>query len=276
MTPVLEIIIPVRNPDVTLARTVSSLVSQTDRRFGVILSDNFSVAGLDHFPDAEERLAAAGISVRRLRPPRELERIEHWNWAHTQSSAGWLKLLLPGERLAPEYVARLGECVRENPRAGLIRCDAEVATEWGPEIEQAPFSQTSLRPAEFLEHFPGRVNWVSRSCNLAYSRTAWQAVGGFSPHFPAFAALQLNVMLALHQGLQNLPERLAFADSPDAPVLNAPGAGRVNVSLELWLILRQARNYCLAGGLPWSKKWLLPRALIARGGMASSPQKYGR
>jgi hypothetical protein len=265
MTPELEIILPVRNPGAEFTRTVASLVAQTEGDFGVILSDNFSDTGHDHLTDARRRLAAANIPVRNVRPPRELERIEHWNWAHAQAQSAWLKLLLPGERLMPEYVARLRQICRENPRAGLVRCDAEVATEWGPETELAPLTRASLRPVEFVEHFPGRKDWVSRSANMAYSRVAWQAAGGFAPHFPACAALHLNVILALHQGLENLPERLAVVDSTEARALNEKGGGRVNVWLEQWLIMRQARNYCLAAKLPWSKKWLLPRAIFAAG-----------
>ena len=73
MNPELEIIIPVRNPDERLARTVASLAAQTDRQFSVLLSDNGSTSGLNHIKEAQQQLAAVGIPVRRIQAPGEME-----------------------------------------------------------------------------------------------------------------------------------------------------------------------------------------------------------
>ena len=86
----LEIIIPVRNGSQGLLQTTAALAAQTDRRFAVLLSDDFSATGPAQIDEAQHELTAAGIAVRRLRPPRGLRRLEHWNWAHAQSRAGWL------------------------------------------------------------------------------------------------------------------------------------------------------------------------------------------
>jgi hypothetical protein len=259
MTPALEIILPIRNPGDELTATVASLASQTDPRFGVILSDNFSSTGLDLLAAAEACLAAAGISVRRHRPPLALGRIEHWNWAHAQSQATWLKPLLAGGRLQPTYVERLLGCINDRPAARFIRCDAELQTEWGPETLRAPFAQATITPADFLNYFPARADWLGNLLNVAYHRVAWLATGGYSVHLPACAALNLNVILALHHGLENLPERLVAAEFAEGRSLNEITGSRVNLWLELWLVMRQARNYCLATKLPW------PDGGVARG-----------
>ena len=92
---------------------------------------------------------------------------------------------------------------------------------------------------------------------------AWLAAGGYAAQLPARAALNLNVILALHYGVENLPEPLAFVNSTEPAGLNGNVGGRVNSVLEMWLILRQARNYCLATKLPWPKKRVLPAVFAA-------------
>ncbi len=192
-----------------------------------------------------------------------MKRLEHWNWAHAKSQAGWLKLLLPGEQLKPEYVARLGACIEQRPHARFIRCDAVVQTDWGPVIERAPFPRPAVGAAEFMDYFPRSRDWISRSVNVACQRTAWLAAGGYATQLPGLAVLNFNVIQALHHGVENLPETLASVDSTMAGSLNGNGAERVNAVLELWLILRQAQIYCLAAKRPWPAKHLLLTALTA-------------
>lgn len=259
----LEIIIPVRDGGRRLLRTAASLAAQTEREFAVLLSDDFSAAWPAQVEEAQNQLEAAGIAVRRLRPPRGLKRLEHWNWAHTQSRADWLKLLLPGEELRPAYVEHLGRCVRERPHARLVRCDVELRTDWGPVTERAPFTGKGVNAAEFAHFFPGRQRWMARTINVACDRGAWWGAGGYATQFPACAGLNFNVIQALHYGVENVPEPLAFVDITEDRCLNGNGAGRVNRMMETWLILRQARNYSLAAKLPWRRRWLLPAAFAA-------------
>jgi len=255
MTPTLEILIPAGNPDDGLAQTAASLAAQTDRRFEVLLGENFSPAAREHLNEAEKQLLAAGITVRRANAPFEMKRLEYWNQAHSQARADWLKPLLPGEILKPEYIAQLRRRLEEKPQAQLVRCDAELHTEWGREIVRAPFSECSITVAEFGDYFPARVDWICRAANVAYSRLAWLAAGGYCNQLPGFASLNLNVTLALHHGLENIADPLVSVESADRLPLNESGGERVNLSLELWLILRQARNYCKASKVPWHCEW---------------------
>ena len=273
MSSALEIIIPTHNPGADLARTATSLALQTGRGFGVLLCDNFSATGLGHVEAAQKQLAAAGIPVRFVKPPFELRRIEHWNWAHAESRAEWLKPLPSGGALKPAYVQQLKQRISERPQAQLVRCGLEPEPASGG--AQAPPARASLTPAEFLEYFPARMEWIAGSVNMAYRRAAWLAAGGYCPQLPGCAGLNLNVTLALHHGLENLPEPLATPGLGQPASLNAGDGTRVNLPLELWLILRQARNYCLAAKLPWTKKWLLPAGIIA--GMGRRKRRiYGR
>jgi hypothetical protein len=263
MTTGLEILLPLRNPGAELTLTAASLAAQTDRQFSVLLGED-ALRPSNYAADLTQRqLTAAGIAVRRVKPPFAMKRIEYFNWLHTQAQAAWLKPLLPGEQLKAAYVERLRQRMSEKPRAQFIRCDLALDTEWGTENLVAPFEQSEVKPAELPHFFPAEVEWLSRSANVAYSRTAWLAMGGYSPQLPASARLHFNVLLALHYGLENLGETLATADLGNGFSLNENGVSRVNHSLELWLILRQAKNYCAAAKLPWPGKCLFLPVLTA-------------
>jgi|SRR5882724_792842 len=270
MSPALEIIVPLRNPGAELAPTVASLVSQTDHDFSVLLCDNFLATGFEPVAAAQKQIAAAGIAVRCVKPPFELRRIEHWNWAHAESRAEWLKPLTPGDTLKPAYIQQLKQRISQQPKAQIVRCGLEM--EPGA---PAPTIQASLTPAEFLNFFPAQMEWLAGSVNMAYRRTAWLAAGGYCPQLPGCASLNLNIILALHHGLENVPETLAIPATDQPISLNASDITRVNLPLELWLVLRQARNFCLAAKLPWTKKRLLPAGIVA--GMGRRKRRiYGR
>ncbi len=261
MEPELEIIIPVRKPGAELALTVASLTAQTDRNFGVVLGEGFARTMGNFVNAAERQLTAAGIAVRRVKPPFELAGVEYLNWTHAQARATWLKPLLPGEQLKPLYVERLKQRLSERPNARVVRCDWVLGTEWGPEPMGAPFAESAVSASEFVNFFPAQLDWLSRSINFAYSRTAWLALGGYSAQFPTLAELNLQMLLALHYGMENIREPLATAELPPRLSLNESRGARVNHSLELWLILRRAEIYCRAAKLPWPAKWLFLRAL---------------
>jgi hypothetical protein len=265
MHPGLEIIIPLRNPGPGLVRAAASLAAQTDRRFTVLLSDDFSSAGLDAMHEARSLLSAAGIPFRCVKPPVELKRLEHWNWAHSQSDGEWLKLLPPCGALRPAFVQQFRRRLQASPQARFIRCDLGLDTEWGPETERAPFTQAAISPAEFARLIPAAGRWLSHPENVAYSRLAWLAAGGYATQFAACAPLHFNLTLALRHGVENLPETLALTAGAgaDAGALNGRRSRRVNLTIEWWLIFRQARNYCQAAKLPWAGKWLLAGAFAA-------------
>jgi hypothetical protein len=252
MTPWLEIILPVRNPGPKLAETVGSLAAQTERGFGVVLSDNFSTNGEEHLVAARQTLEGAGIPTRRVRPPFELGRVQHWNWAHAQGEALWLKPLFVGDILFPRYVERIQQRATLRPRAAIIRCEFEVRR--GGEVwpaAQPPVPCESFTSSEFLRCYPASGNWIGSPVNMAYRREAWQAAGGYAVHLPVCADLNLYVTLILHHGLETVPERLAAFQLHEQRFSHVARQRPVNNCFELWLILRQARTYCRRMGLPW-------------------------
>lgn len=116
----IEVLIPVRNPTEVFATSIDSLAAQTDRGFSVLISDNFSTKGGEHIEDALKKLSAAGIAAKKIQPPSELGRVEHWNWLHGQSQADWLKPLFAGDWLDTSYMARLRETISANPECRYV------------------------------------------------------------------------------------------------------------------------------------------------------------
>jgi hypothetical protein len=263
MTMQLEIIIPTQNPGIALVETAASLIAQTDCEFAVLISDNHSTTGLEHIETAHKTFAEVGIELRLLKPGRKLLPIEHWNWAHAQARGEWIKPLFAGERLKPLFVEHLKKRISEKPDARVFRCDLELQTEWGPEKRLAPFQASSITRAEFTNYFPSHLEWLTHSANFAYERTAWLTMGGYAKHLPASAALNMNVMLALHHGLENLAETLVEIASPHGSSVNKECSKHSCHLMELWLILLQARNYCLSAKLSWTERFLFLRSVMA-------------
>jgi hypothetical protein len=248
----LDIVIPIRNPSAPLDQTIDSLVSQTDRGFAVLLSDNYSTSGSERIEAARRRMEESGIETRLVRPPFELSRVEHWNWAHYSAEASWLKPLFVGDTLAPTFVERLRERVISSPAARLIRCGFEMITPDGtqPSVDP-PIDGPRLSPEEFLSHYPAKGNWLGGPINVAYERIAFRSIGGYPTQLPGAADLHLLVTLALRSGIELLPERLAAFHLHDQRFSHGIRGRRVIGSLELWIILMQALNDSRQRGLPW-------------------------
>ena len=255
----LEVVMPVRNPGDKFMESIRSLATQTSRNFGVLISDNFSTQGVEFIEAARLELENAGIDVRVVQPPYELGRVEHWNWAHAASNADWMKPLFAGDLIATTYVAQLRERILANPLAHVARCEFTFTTETGVITTTAPGSATKLTREEFLRYFPQDGNWMGGPINFAYSRQAWMSLGGYSPQLPSCADYNLYVSMILRYGVELIRESLATFQLHAQRFSHGIRGRRVNACFEVWVTLRQARNYCLNVGLPW------PRHGVARG-----------
>ena len=167
MSPWLEIIMPVRNPGAKLLETGASLAAQSERGFGVVVSDNFSTGGSEILEQFCGAMRAAEIPVRRVKPDYELGRVQHWNWAHGQGAADWLKPLFVGDLLKPDYVKSHRQRIEARPPAQIVRCEFEIhAAGKIQAAAPAPVTQDSLAPAEFLNYFPALGNWLGGPINF--------------------------------------------------------------------------------------------------------------
>ena len=263
--PWLEIILPLWKPAEGAGRWVASLLAQTARGFTVrLVPSPFDQARLAAALAAEE-LTKWGIPAFTSPAPANLTPLELYNWAHDQGRAEWLKPLLWGDELHPEYVHRLAEATAA-PSAQVVWCGfqagAAAITKPG---KAGPSAAGRWAPAALLSALTPGARWLGGPANLAYRRTAWRALGGISPAFPAEGVRLLAAELGLHFGLELLPELLATHALPRAE--NA--AGRACAPAESRLVRRSLQNWCRTAKLAW------PPAGVAWSAGAELPNRLG-
>ena len=205
----LEIILPLRNPTAVIEQTIKSLTAQTDRRFSILLSDNYSTRGGELMDAAAAELRTAGIAVRRVRPPFELGRVEHWNWAHHEATGDWLKPLFAGDWLEPDYVAKVRLASLANPTCRYIyssytlhRLDAE------PEYVSGMWVGKFETPAEMERLILRYGMQFGPPSAAAYERTAFIALGGYPTTLPICSDNLLFCAMASRFGALGFAEPL--------------------------------------------------------------------
>ena len=255
----LAIILPLRNPPPEFLQTVDSLVAQDDRGFMVLLSDNYSRTGEELIATAEARLAGAGIPTRRVRPPFELGRVEHWNWAHFEADAEWLKPLFAGDWLAPDYVRRWRAGVAAHPTCRYVfvnfvlhRGSAEPVTVTSP--WSGGFHSAEVMGRRILTH---GMQFGPPSA-AAFAREAFVLAGGYPTALPICADSELFCRLAARFGVLGLAEPLCHFNIHGARFSTSlPGKQREAYEENLTYSLRLA---CQA----WSERRPIPYLGFAR------------
>jgi hypothetical protein len=205
----LEIILPVRNPTAVLGQTVRSLAAQTDRRFSVLLSDNHSTQGLELLDAAGVELQAAGITVRRVRPPFELGRVEHWNWAHHESAADWLKPLFMGDWLEPGYVGELRAGLLGHPEARYVFASFVYHHGESPAVTLInPWAGRFVPAAKMEQIVLAKGMQFGPPSAAAYERTVFITLGGYPTTLPICSDSLLFCAMASRFGALGLAEPL--------------------------------------------------------------------
>jgi hypothetical protein len=213
----LEIILPLRNPPAVFEQTVKSLVAQSDRGFSILISDNHTTKGGEIIDAAERELQAAGIVVRRVRPPMEIGRVEHWNWAHHQASGDWLKPVFAGDWLDADYVAKLRGAVKANPECRYIFASYVLhRSNEAPTTVVSPWAGR-FKPAAEMEQLVLRYGMqFGPPSAAAYERTAFIAVGGYPTPLPICSDSLMFCALASRFGVLGLAEPICHFNIHDA------------------------------------------------------------
>lgn len=205
----LDIILPLRNPTAVLEKTAQSLAAQTERRFSVLLSDNYSTKGLEFLDAAASDLQAAGITVRRVRPPSELGRVEHWNWAHYESTGDWLKPLFMGDWLETNYVSELRAALLGHPQARYVF--TSFVYHHGddpPKIVANPWAGPFYPPEKMERITLANGMQFGPPSAAAYERAAFIALGGYPTTLPICADSLLFCTMASRFGALGLADAL--------------------------------------------------------------------
>jgi hypothetical protein len=224
----LQIIIPLRNPTGVLDRTIQSLIDQADKDFSVLVSDNHSGSGLDCISRAMATLQSHGVPARKIQPPAELERVEHWNWMHFQSDAAWVKPLFAGDWLEREYVARVRDAIAANPQCRFVHAGYAFHRGDDPPAEVRSQCFGRFVPPDEMQDIVLRYGHQFGPPNaVAYHREAFLAAGGYRTMLPICADSLLYCHFAARYGAFGVPEILSHFNLHGARFSTALAA-RVN------------------------------------------------
>jgi hypothetical protein len=255
----LAIILPLRNPTAVIAQTADSLASQTDRRFTVLLSDNHSTKGEEFISATANRLQSAGITVRRVQPPFELGRVEHWNWAHHEAGADWLKPVFAGDWLEPDYVARLRAGIAANPACRYVFTSYVYHRGTDKPVPVvSPWAGRFRSPAEMQDNVLRYGMQFGPPSAAAIERNAFIAVGGYPTTLPICSDSLMFCALASRYGVLGIAEPLCHFNIHDARFSTTlPGRKRDT--------LRECLTYYLMLGYQaWSARVPFSRPGFAR------------
>ena len=255
----IEILLPIRNPTAVLDRTIESILSQTDRSFTVLISDNFSREGLDRIEEAAHRLEAAGVEVRVIHPPVELGRVQHWNWLHLQSGGEWLKPLFVGDWLEKDCVRECRAAAESDPSlAFILFYFLHHQGLDGPVYATGDCHGASgrLTPAQTAELGIFRGNFAGVPVNVLYRRWAFQAAGGHQTSLPLTADYDLYVRLAMQVPTFVIPKVLGhFTLHENRYAKRGSGTYREAMCAEQLLVASMVGYAARCGGLqlPWGR-----------------------
>ena len=246
----LEVLIPVRNPTEVFVKTIDSLAAQTGKNFSVLISDNFSTNGADHFDRALQTLSAAGIAACKIQPPAELGRVEHWNWLHQESKADWLKPLFAGDWLEPIYFSRLRETIAANPSCRYVFSNGFTHVP-GEAPRTAPNTWTGrFRPPAEMQELVLRFGMqFGPPSAAAYERQAFFTAGGYDSTLPICADSYLFCKMAALFGTIGMPDRLFHLQIHAARFSNdLPGKQWENFKENISYYFRLTHDVREAGG----------------------------
>jgi hypothetical protein len=255
----LEIIMPVRNPTDVLAQTASSIAGQTDRGFSVLISDNYSTKGGEWIDAAMVEFQKAGISARRIKPPAELGRVEHWNWAHHQTDAEWVKPVFAGDWLELNYVARVRATRAANPQCRYIFANYILHTQnEAPQTVGSAWTGRYYPPAEMQNIVLRYGMQFGPPSVAAYERAAFIEAGGYPTPLPICSDCLLFCAMASRYGAFGLAEPLCHFNIHGARFSTGLGEKRKFTFQEtityLWMLAYQA----------WSEKMPFSRVAFVR------------
>jgi hypothetical protein len=243
----LEIILPVRNPTEVLAQTAGSIAGQTDRRFSVLISDNHTTKGIEWIDAAANEFQKASISVRRVKPPVELGRVEHWNWAHHETAADWIKPVFAGDWLELDYVAKLRAAQTANPVCRYIFASYVLhRVNEAPVTVSSPWAGRFYPAAEMKQGVLRYGMQFGPPSVAAFQRNAFIAAGGYPTPLPICSDSLLFCALASRHGVLGLTEPLCHFNIHGARFSTGLGEKRKLTFQETvtyyWMLACQARS----------------------------------
>lgn len=106
------VVVPVRDRATTIGDTLRSCEAQSDGRFRVLVSDNFSDDGTAEVVDEFVR---RDTRFKLVQPPEPMAMTQHWSWLIDQVEEGWVMLLGADDGLLPDSLETLAAISSKHP-----------------------------------------------------------------------------------------------------------------------------------------------------------------
>jgi hypothetical protein len=199
--PAVSVLMPVFDAERYVEEAVDSILDQSFRDFEFLIFDDGSS---DRSPEILERARARDARIRLfLESHRGLTL---WLCKGVAEARGEFIARMDADDVAhPERLARQVEYLRSHPQCVALGTQALLVD---PERRAIKPLGVRLRHAEIdAELMRGRGDAMLHPTTM-YRRDAVLAVGGYRPAFEAAEVLDLNLRLAEHGALANLPETL--------------------------------------------------------------------
>jgi len=200
-SPVVSVLMPVRNGERFLSAAVESVLSQSLSDLELVIVDDGST---DSTPSLLKRLAAVDprVVVHRREPGRNVAQV--LNLAATLSQAPLLARLDADDLALPNRLERQAEYLAAHPEVALLGGQASMIDERGREFGTAAYP---LEDGELREALRAGNPFVHSTVTMR--REAFEAVGGYRENFDHGEDIDLWLRLADGYRVANLPEPVA-------------------------------------------------------------------
>jgi hypothetical protein len=189
--------------------------------------------------------------------------VQHWNWAHHQSNAEWLKPLFVGDWLEPNCIATCRSMIEAHP--GIEFLLFYFFYHRGEVVEKFDCHQMRgmLHAKDATRQSLCYGNFFGGPINTIYQRAAYEAVGGHYTGLPLTADFDLYFRLATESATYIIPEYLGnfvlhdarFAKKGSGTRRRESMAYEMILTVLMWIYARRS----VGGQIP--QKDLIPRLM---------------
>jgi len=175
--PNISIGIPVYNQVETIANTIESVLSQTNRPNEIIISENHSTDG------TKEIVESFSDRVKIVRPPKHLSMSENWDFCVKSCSGEWIGLISGDDMLLPNYIESMQKGIVGNSDAVFIMGGWQIvntAKETSTNKFLLSMSSVTYPPATTKMLLAGPKASFAAFC---FKKNAYIEIGGYDQNF---------------------------------------------------------------------------------------------
>jgi len=191
----LEIIIPVKNGGNALKDTLLSLSNiDFNKKCLLTISDNYSS---DNCPWKKVISELKNLEVKLLVPPKEMDRVEHWNWAFSKTTGLWIKPVMVGDLIKVNYFKEVFNAIEEHPNSSLIFCTNQEQRKDKVVYNYIHLENQIVNFEEYLDLSLKNFNFIGALSGVVFNKEKLEKALPFEEKYPWTADWRIYTKLAL-------------------------------------------------------------------------------